>query len=426
MNFVFIVMDTQKGDALRCQGYWREDISPRIDQLAAEGVRFSNCQATAIATGPAFSSLHSGCWPIHHKFYLTPWNKPNLISFDDSVPVASEFFIDHGYTTVAADNLINFQSHMKQFVRGQNYYLNCTPTSESTHHHVLADQVNAMALPWLRANARREPFFMFIHYWDPHGPMNHPESFRNYYDKGLEGVGELPVKHAAAGYDYVPGWGPTSMIERWNAKERQHREHYDEEVRYGDAAVGQVYDTLAELGVLEDTCIVFTSDHGEALGQHGQWGHGLVKQHTTYLPMIIRYPVALPQGAVVDSVAQQADVLPTMLDIAGIQDERANFDGRSLLPVVRGKEEGRDFAITEANPSADGGGPRALVHDSWEYVRYVGADREELFNLNDDPCELINLVAAEPTRLADMREGLDAWVEGMLNGAADPILTEQP
>ena len=117
MNVMLIVIDTLCSDRLGCYGYWR-DTSPTIDRLAREGTLFSEYRAAAIATGPAFTTIRTGLRAIHHKFYMTPFDRPNLINFDDAIPTLAEVIQDNTeHTTVAVDNLINFASHMKQFVR---------------------------------------------------------------------------------------------------------------------------------------------------------------------------------------------------------------------------------------------------------------------------------------------------------------------
>lgn len=427
MNFVFITLDTQRGDRLGCADYWREDISPRIDRIAAEGARFTQCYAAGIPTGAGFSSLHSGLNCAHHRFYLTPWGEGNIINFDDNIPTAAEFFVDHGYTTGACDNLINFGAHMKQFCRGYNYYLNCTPTSRAIHHHVTADQVNAMALPWLRDRADDDQsFFLWLHYWDPHNPYNHPEGFRNHYHHEKYSTDDLPTVKTAAGYDFVPGWGAAHQIDEGDAYgkkcgEELSHDAFDEEVRYVDDRVGQVYDTLAEMGVLDDTCIVITADHGEELGQHhGYWLHKYLYESTIYLPLVVRYPKAIPAGKVIDGFVQQTDILPTMLDLAGIEDERAKFDGASLIPMVDGADKGRTYVFCEGG--ANWQYSRALLLPTgWKLIWHAFGAPAELYNVKDDPAEIVDLADREPERRSAMRAMLADIVDEQLAGGDDPI-----
>ena len=427
MNIVFIVVDTLRGDRVGCYGYWRPNISPNMDRIAAEGLLFKDAYASGIATGPGFTCLHTGLNCVHHGFYLTPWNKPNTINFDDTIPVAADFFRDAGYVTAAVDNLMNFMGPMKHMVRGYNYYMNSSRQSGPQHHFVIADEVNAMALPWIRAHARNghRPFFLFIHYWDTHAPYNHPEPFRNYYHHEKNSLEGLPTVHAKAGYDYVPGWGPAHLIDEgdkyfdYYGPGAKGHDLYDEEVRYVDHAIGQVYETLAEMGILDETCIVITSDHGEALGEHDYWDHKYLDQATTHIPLIIRYPKSLPQGVALSGFTQQVDILPTMLDLAGIEGTAARFDGQSLFARIRGEATARSYAFVEGGGNVTFG--RALLEDGWKLITYTDGSAPQLYNLQDDPREIVNLAEAEPTKLKSMLDRLDRLVAQMLDGRPDPI-----
>ena len=411
MNFVYIVLDTQRGDHLGCYDYWR-DVSPNIDRLAGEGVMFKDFYASAIATGPAFTSLITGLYPINHKFYLTPWNVANAINFDDDIPVVAEMFWDtKKYTTVAFDNLINFRSHMKQFVRGYEYHINVTRTSKWEHHLILADQVNARMLPWIR-NHGDEQFFMFVHYWDPHLPYNHPKEFRGLFKHEKGNVDDLKVVETPGGYEFVPGWGMLDLV--YEGDENRSIDLYDEEVKYVDHAIGQLIETLDEKGILDDTCIIVTSDNGESLGQHEIWGHAILDEATIYLPLVMRYPKGLPQGKVVEGYAQQSDIVPTLLDMAGITENLPPMDGRSLLPMMEGKDKGPECVFAET------GYHRSINMGDWKLIR--GRNGElELYNLHDDPAEIDDLSQDEEAKAKEMEARLLDWVEEKLDGREDPM-----
>jgi len=410
MNFCYIVIDTLRGDHLGCYDYFR-DTSPNIDRLAKEGVLFKDFYASAIATGPAFSSLITGLYPINHRFYLTPWNIPNAINFDDEIPVVAEMFWDtKKYTTVAFDNLINFRSHMKQFVRGYEFYINVTRSSKWVHHEILADDVNGRLIPWLKSHAN-EQFFMFVHYWDPHLPYNHPQQFRNLFHHERGNLSDLKSRPVPAGYDYIQGWGAADLI--YEGDEKRSIDMYDEEIRYVDNAIGEIVKTLDELGILDDTCIVVTSDHGESLGQHEIYGHAILDEATIYLPLVMRYPKRLPQGKVVRGFAHQTDIVPTLLDLAGIKVD-THFDGRSLLPQIDGKEPGAPYAIAET------GYHRSIRDGDWKLIR--GRKGElELYNLANDPAEIEDLSEEEPEKAKELESKLLKWVEEKLQGREDPM-----
>lgn len=424
MNVVWFVVDTLRSDHLHCYGYFRET-SPHIDRLAAEGVRFEDSYASAIATGPGFTSLFTGLAAINHGFYLTPWNVPNAPLLDDRIVTLPELVQARGaYTTVAFDNLVGFRSHMKQFVRGFEYYINVTRSPAWLHHHIVGREVNERLLPWLEGHAE-EPFFLFVHYWDPHTPYNMPGAFRGRFDRSK---GDLISAHAPDGYEYVPGWG---LAERLPGDERLSIDLYDDEVFYVDHCVGQVRARLEELGLLQDTAIMLTADHGEDLDLHGLWGHGTVHETTIRVPMILRDPQHLPEGQRVAGLVQHADDLPTILEYFPQQNRegfgRVNqpgsmpelptrFDGQSLLQLAR------DQRAAPAEIVVESGGQRAYIAAPWKLIWHKNGHDSQLFHLIRDPLELHDRADEEAEVVGELSGKLREWVERNLAGErSDPI-----
>ncbi len=419
MNIVMFVIDTLRADHLGCYGYFR-NTSPTIDSLAAEGVRFSDSHATAVATGPGFTSIITGLSPIHHKFYLTPFNIPNAINFDDDIPTLAEMIWDNGgYTTAAFDNLMNFRSHMKQFVRGYEYYVNVTRTSRWVHHHVVGGEVNKRLIPWIH-NHKDEQFFLFVHYWDPHTPYNQPPSYRKLFK--YESVSDLEEKTAPSGYDYVQGWGTSEEIVKpvsergvkgWPSAQEYPIDLYDGEVRYTDELIKEVLAALDVAGTLEDTMIILTADHGEQLGQHGHYGHPGLHEPNIFVPIILWHPPTLPQGKVIEGYVQQSDIVPTVLDVIGAE-PTAELDGKSLMPIIEGKQETREEIFVETNQQ------RAILRGDWKLIRDARGD-VELYDLHSDPMEVINLADKETAKRKELENALNEWIKmNIPEGATDP------
>ena len=417
LNCILFVIDTLRADHLSCYGYFR-NTSPNIDKIAEEGVLFKDAHATAIATGPGFTSILTGLSPIHHRFYLTPWNLPNLIDFDDSIPTLPEIIQDEiqDCTTAAFDNLINFASHMDQFVRGFEYYVNLTRTSKPIHHHVVGGEINKRLIPWLESHSN-ERFFLFVHYWDPHTPYNQPEEYRKVFSHKPGNLDDLVVKTAPAGYEYVPGWGKVGEI--WDPDPAQSKvtiDLYDGEIRYVDALVGEVMEALERLNIADRTAMIVTSDHGEQLGQHGMYGHGMLHEAVIYIPLIIRCPNLLPEGKIIEGYVQQADIAPTILELMGLDEGKMpEMDGSSLIPVIEGGKGTREEIFVEDQEY------RAYMRGSWKYMRNYFNGKEELYEVRSDPMEVINLTEREGGRLKEMRSKLDGWVKENLKGRPDPM-----
>ena len=417
VNCILIVIDTLRADHLGCYGYFR-DTSPNLDRLAEEGVRFKDFHATAIPTGPGFTSIITGLSPIHHRFYLTPWNLPNLIDFDDAIPTLPQRIQDGigGYTTAAFDNLMNFASPMDQFARGFEYYVNPSGTAKPIHHHLLGEEVNERLIPWLKAHAD-EPFFLFAHYWDPHTPYNQPPEFRCIFQHEPGHLNDLQVKEAPAGYTYVPGWGRVGEI--WEPDPQTSRvtiDLYDGEIRYVDGLVGEVVETLKGLGLAERTALFITSDHGEQLGQHGTYDHRMLHEAVTFVPLILWGPGLVPQGQVIGGYVQQADIAPTLLALLGTEEgDLPFFDGMNLWPLIEGQREARNEMFMEDHEY------RAVVQGRWKYMRNYFQGTEELYDLEHDPVEVVNLAGRGEERLQEMRSRLASWVRENLGEAVDPM-----
>ena len=427
MNVIWFVLDTLRADHLSCYGYFRKT-SPNIDKLAEEGVLFEDSYASAIATGPGFTSLFTGRAAINHGFYLTPWNVPNEPLLDDRIITLPELIQVRGdYTTAAFDNLINFRSHMKQFVRGFEFYINVTRSPAWLHHHIIADKVNQRLLPWLERHAD-EQFFAFVHYWDPHVPYNMPDRFRGKFDRKK---GDLVTVGATDGYEYVPGWG---RVDRLPAGDGELSiDLYDDEVFYTDYCIGLVCQKIEKLGLLDDTAIIVTSDHGEDLDLHGLWGHATVHDTTIYVPLIIRDPKHLPQGKRVKGFVQHIDNLPTILEYFPHQPREfartaspefipeipERFDGDSLLALARRERAAAEEIVVES------GEHRAYIAPPWKLIWYKGGRKSELFHLKDDPLELNNRAEEEQVVLEELDDKLRHWVNRNLAGKrSDPIFAQ--
>ena len=455
MNVIWIVVDTLRADRLGCYGYFRAT-SPTFDRLAREGVLFEDFYCSAISTGAAFSCLFSGMPAIRHRFYATPAGRPNIMNFDDTIPTLPEIVqCNSDTTTVAVDNLMNFAGHMKQTTRGFEFYINVTRDGGFPQPEYTAGEANARFLPWLKAHSH-EKFFAFVHLWDPHHNPYRAPGCRGRFNQPHDSLEGLPVRESAAGYRYVPGWGRVGEIVWGISAKRLHRavdggagnavnagdgedaitqDLYDCSIAYVDGEVREIIRTLRSEGVLDDTAIVLTADHGEGLGIHGTWGHGLLYDDTIHIPLILWRPGLLPEGVQVNGFAQHVDVAPTLLELMGITaggqplrsrigtstEVDVRMDGRSLLPQIRGDEHGPEFIVTEVRRGPSDPGYRSVRTRSWKLIENLAGERE-LYNLDDDPLEKINLAHKQPSRADDTSKVLHNWVEQHLKrGEQDPM-----
>jgi len=426
MNVLWFCLDTLRADHLSCYGYFR-NTSPTMNRLAQEGVLFPQSRANAVATGPAFTSMFTGQYAVNNEWYQTPFDVPDMINFSDARPVFPEAIWDSGrFTTVAFDNLFSFKSHMKQFVRGFEWYVNCTGTSRSIHHHLIGGDLNKRLLPWIRQH-RDEQLFLFVHYWDPHGPYNQPAEFARPFVHERGNLNDLEVREAPIGYRYVPGWGTIDQIpategpEQWSPPPDSPSKHpasidtYDGEILYTDHLIEQTIAEFDACGILDDTVIVINADHGEQLNQHYNcWGHPGLHDANVFTPLILWRPGLLPAGARPAGYVLHVDLAPTILDLLDIESDMPT-DGRSLLPLTRGEAQGRDHYFAETLAQ------RSICRDGWKYIWHKCA-QDELYHVEDDPMEVVNLIDEESHRASALQNELFEWAQRNLAGRPDPLL----
>ena len=429
MNIVFIVCDTLRADHLSCYGYFRET-SPNIDRIAKEGVLFEDFYTSGAPTGPAFTCIYTGLHAIHHKFYQ--FLTPNIRQVDDTIFTMPEILRAMGYTTAAFDNLMNLASRPKHFVRGYEFYINCGVDAFNRPHWLMAEQLNRRLIPWIRSYSD-EKFFLFVHYWDPHLPYIQPKKYREIFHHEKGNLTDLRVLEAPAGYEYVPGWGKVGefadgdVAAPYGPHPTVNIDLYDGEIAYMDSAIGDVIEALEDNGVLEETLLILTSDHGEQLGQHGLsnygWEHDGLHDAVTHVPLIMRYPKKLAKGVRIKGFCQHIDILPTILDLLDVRTDILEIDGKSVIPLLKG-EKIRDHIFMESS-----GGQRAIRTDEWKLIADEWTQRPhrelELYNVKDDPMEMINLAKTEKKKVQELREALHGWVRANLKeGETDPVIYE--
>jgi arylsulfatase A-like enzyme/Tfp pilus assembly protein PilF len=368
-NLLLITLDTLRADHLGAYGY-RDIETPRLDRLAAEGVRFAQVATTVPTTLPAHSSILTGELPMRHGVR----NNGTFQLGDDALTIA-EVMRGAGYDTagfVAAfvlDKRFGTAQGFDQYTDfGQQAGdMEGAPALKIQRR---AGEVVGEAVSWLAE--RNGPFFAWVHLYDPHSPYDAPEPFGSRY-------AERP---------------------------------YDGEIAYTDSAVGTLLDGLAAAGHGDDTLVVVLADHGEGLGDHGEtWHTYFVYDSTVHVPMILWAPGALPGGVVVQGEASVIDVLPTALALLGVGDPAASDrDGTDLRPLIAQPDaRGRASYAESMIPMLNFGWSelRALRADGWKYIE---APREELYDLADDPGELHNLLADEPDRAERLRAELQRLV----------------
>ncbi len=433
VNVILIAIDTLRASHLSCYGY-EKSTSPNIDKLASEGVLFSNCFAPAIPTHPAFTTILTGVHPLTHRIVCHA-GKVDLSPF---IPLVTEILRDRGYVTAAVDNLVRTGRFARAgwFARGYDYYLNpggITVISKGVK--VNADKVNSLAtwfLDWFHERHGDKRFFLFLHYWDPHAPYLPPEEYIDRFYKGDPTEGDLEgrLKKTLWGREAcLKGWLGRLIREKGIRDKAYVDASYDAEIAYVDERVGQLLRKLEELGIEDDTLVILTSDHGEGLGDNDVYydHHGLYDWDIR-VPLIMRFPQRLPKGARVDALVQQTDIVPTILEIAGIPIPEY-ISGRSLLSIFDKEWRGYSAIYTMENTRMT---KRAIRTRRWKLIEAIRPDiygrpagHLELYDLSKDPEEKENLTDTDEDLALSLLGRLEKWYRATLKGKGDPLIEQE-
>ena len=442
-NILLIVIDTLRADHLGCYGYAR-NTSPNIDALAQQGVVGENLFAPGIPTQPAFTTIFTGQHPITHQI-VSHGGERNLSRESPWLP---EQLQKAGYTTCAADNL----AHIKPwFLRGFEFYVD--PSFRvATRINVDCETLNARAIPWLKAHAH-EPFFLFVHYWEPHTPYVPPVRLRDLFYAGdpfgLTNTSLQPLDHQPLGDLWRSTWFKTLARDYANTRIREYANTripeitdveyivamYDSAIRYVDEAIGQLLNALEETGVADDTLIIITADHGESMTEHDIYfeHHGLY-DCTVRVPLIARWANGgLTGGRRVQTWLQASDLAPTILNAANAKIPAA-MEGKNALPILRKTQDVRrktlhDVIISEectwqAKWSIRKSNHKLIVARGPDFHNMPP---RELYDLENDPQELVNL-HDENRDVADALEAeLEEWIQQRLKKtghATDPLIAQ--
>lgn len=291
-SVLLITVDTLRADHLTCYGY-QFNTSPNIDRLANEGTRFDKAYTVVPLTGPAHLSLFTSKYPQEHGA------RRNGVSLaKGAAPVSFPRILrKHGYRNAAFISGWPLTKRLTHLDRWFHYYDEELPrTYQLFNSSRYAEDVTPRALRWLRGRAgKKRPFFLWIHYFDPHEPYVFREAFRQRKANGDPTPAPLP-------------WTNAAFEERVRG--------YDSEIAYTDHHIGVLLSALDELKLRESTLVVLTADHGESLGEHDYVGHGRhLFENIIRIPLVVRLPGAVPAGRVISSPVSILDIGPTILDL---------------------------------------------------------------------------------------------------------------
>lgn len=383
-NVVLITLDTTRADHLGCYGY-SKPITPHLDRFAEKATLFTNAICTASVTPVSHASILTGLYPYTHGLRVLHGVVENRLP--DDVLTQAEIFRDNGYATAAFISAFpagkyfglhqGFDTFNEDFVDTPRERIVAPDgTVDTGSNQRRAGETTDLALGWLaHANA---PFFLWLHYFDPHDPGLLPP--KQFLDRVAPPVG---------------------------TKREKLRAIYDMEIQYMDHHIGRVFDYLEERDQFDQTIVVIVSDHGEGLGDHNWWTHGILYQEQIHAPLIVRAP-GTPPGRRVPHLVSTVDLMPTIIELAGSDPTQLRqLDGVSLVPMIEGDTTDPQRTVyadsvnmltySFSNDITDKKNEMlfCVTNGEWKYIHHLLREEEsELYHLVQDPRELHNLYGA--------------------------------
>ncbi len=440
MRILYLDIDTLRADHLGCYGYARRT-SPHIDRVAAQGVRLTNVYASDVPCLPSRTALITGRFGIHTGVVnhggrgadLRPEGaRRGFFSRLAAHSWAARFY-SAGFRT-ASFSSFPFRHSAYWWNMGFQETMNASRGMGNERAHDVTPEV----LGWLERHGREERWFCHVHFWDPHTPYNTPDEYGNpfaddpipawYTEERRARDWARPGPHSAQEpWGFAPDeWGAPPPRQPWNLADlravKQMFDGYDTGVRYADDHLGLLLGKLDELGVLDDTALLISSDHGEAFGELGVYAdHQAADQATARLPAILRFPGLSP--GVDAALHYHLDVAATLVELCGLAVPRT-WDGRSFAPALRaGVEQGRPYLVTSQGAWSCQRGVRFGDHlylRTWHDGYHDWPDRM-LFDVAHDPHEQSDLLEKERELAAEGARLLDEWYAEQLRGTPDLV-----
>ncbi|MBI3661462.1 MAG: sulfatase [Acidobacteria bacterium] len=401
-NVLLIVLDAVRADHLSAQGYPRAT-SPNIERLAREGTLYLSAYSTSSWSLPAHASLITGLFPFEHRADLWPL-RPEFVTL-------AEFLSARGYMTAsfAANTLwcTSAAGFTHGFAHHEEYFANVPDMISRTLfgrkamkpalaaageyrelNRKTAATVNQEMLAWLdqrQLQTVRRPFFVFLNYFDAHEPAFPPAPYDGIFAPAGQINGRRPIDFKGSPPGSVPREAAQAQVDA-----------YDSAIAYMDAQLGALWAELERRGLAGNTLLIVTSDHGEALGEQGWFGHrGSLRAELIHVPLLVRLPWRVPAGARPETPVSLQRVAATIADVAGLE-SGAPFAGSSLAVAsgARGAGELIEPVLAEVRGIPGGKMPeywplaqgdlRALVTQRWHFIERNDG-HVELYDRTGDP-----------------------------------------
>jgi len=335
----------------------------------------------------------------------------------------AEILKENGYVTGAVIGSFAMGSHTN-LNQGFSFYneeglSGVAVGDDEPYYAIIAEKVNLRATEWLEKNRKRK-FFLFLHYWDPHSPYLPKPPYDSMYDKAFRGKAITTEQHLLQLKQALkknPGADDVYMANHLKSL-------YMGEISYVDYHIGLLMDKIRELGLIENTLIVLTADHGETMLEHDNpFDHShRVYDTTIHIPLLFYSPSVVPSNRRVGNLVSNMDIAPTILNFLGIHSIE-DFEGKSFFKLLFNNHRGgRKNCFSEATDpkSTDNNWQNILNANSvrtqqWKYIETTYLGRKELFEISSDPGEKNNvyqqILEVNPDLIMEMKTALDKWLK---------------
>jgi len=424
-SVMLVMIDATRTDRLSCYGYDRPT-TPNIDKIASEGVLYEQAFAPDVWTLPVMSSVFTGLVPHDHG---VTFQRPRLASHHVTL---AGLLAEQGYVTWGA-SAVPWIGRATGLDRGFSEFWEAYRLLKGRAPSKVAELINRFYAKYIfqrygrgarritqavirrlqakQSNHAHSPFFMFVHYMEPHYPHNPPKP----YDALFFEDRQLLARAKKINHHPLDFFAGKIVLNEEDFELLNNL--YDAEITYMDAQLGQLYRALEELGLLDTTAIVLFADHGENIGDHGLLDHHFcLYDSLIHVPLIVRYPPQFARGERIEELITTTDIFRTILELAGLGDDQIPGNTRSLR-VEDVRASPRDYitaettgeflrAIEKRKPVRDlshyDRKLRAVRTSRYKYIE--GSDGSmELYDLRSDPDEQCNLANERPNDLARLQ-----------------------
>jgi arylsulfatase A-like enzyme len=423
---ILIHADTLRTDHLGMYGHTR-DTAPFLAKLAKEGAMFTQAYAQAGWTKVSTSSFMTSLYPTTHGV------KSQADRLPASATTTAEVYRAAGYATVSFSSVaftgLGTNLHQGYEELHERTSVDTGPQYTSKTAREFVDR----ASDWIQ-NHRDTPFFMYLHFFDPHPPFEPRRPWDSMWADPTKREEHLQQRETVRKVIANPFMADRGMATRGEMLKAgidpatylaYDKDWYDGSIRGLDAELARLFERLRALGLDRDVAVAFLADHGEEFQEHGRMWHGQsVYAELMHVPLVVHWPAGIQGGRVIDEPVELIDVAPTLLDFSALAHPHA-MQGQSLLPLLRPSAGGtstswkRRPVIMEKQPM--GGGNEhpevsqafAIIDGNWKLIHNTVRDRDrpeyELFDVAKDPLDARNIAADHPDIVQRLSKALDGW-----------------